>query len=177
MTMLSILAQDIARQNAPETTHTYRKWHEQLREPLIRVAERLGIPFPVFLYNILPFWLPSLVQAEYCLDEQRMCLYMEAMERSTVSETLAYLMADGLGSVYKGPSTLMQKLVIDKRGSPLFSFLVFAQNQKSWLHALIETLVPAGSQRLKTQLEQNIQALLVWIYSTRVKVAGIMHQP
>ena len=52
--MLSILAQDIARHNAREPTHTYRTWHEQLREPLHRDAEWLGIPFPVFLYNISP---------------------------------------------------------------------------------------------------------------------------
>ena len=86
--MLSILAQDIAHHNAREPTHTYRTWHEQLREPLHQVAERLRIPFPVFLYTISPFWLPSLVQAEYCLDEQRVHLYVEAMERATISEVL-----------------------------------------------------------------------------------------
>ena len=89
LAMLSILAQKIARQNAREPTHTYWTWHEQLREPQHRVAERLGIAFSVFLYNISLFWLPSLVQAEYCLDEQRVRVYVEAMERSTISEILA----------------------------------------------------------------------------------------
>ena len=175
LAMLSILAQDIARPNAREPTHTYRTWHEQLRDPLHRFAERLGIPFPVFLCNISPFWLPSLVQAEYCLDERRVRLYVEAMERATTSEILAYLMAVGLLALYKGPTTLVQKLVLEKGGSRLFSFPVYRQNQKSWLYSLLETLDASGSLKLKAQLEMNIQAILVWIYSTWVNVAGIMH--
>ena len=175
LAMLSILAQDIVRRNTREPTHTYQTWHNQLREPLSQVAERLGIPFPVFLHNISPFWLPSLVQAEYGLDEQRMRLYMDAMERATISEMLAYLMAVGLTMMYRGPSSLIQKLVLNKGGSALFSFLVFSQNQRSWIYALIETLDPVGSLKLKAQLDLNIQALLVWIYSTWVNVAGIMH--
>ena len=173
--MLLILAQDIVQKNAQEPKHTYQTWHDQLREPLSKVAERLGISFPVFLHNISPFWLPSLVQAEYSLDEQRMRLYMEAMERATISEILAYLMAVGLTMMYRGPSALIQKLVLNKGGSALFSFLVFSQNQRSWISALIETLDPAGSLKLKAQLDLNIQALLVWIYSTWVNVSGIMH--
>ena len=164
-----------ASQNAREPTHTYRTLHEQLREPLHRVAERQRIPFPVFLHNIAPFWLPSLVQAEYCLDEQRVRLCVEAMERATISEILANLKAVGLSGLYKGPTTLVQKLVLEKGSSSLFSFLVYSQNQKSWLYALLETLDPAGSLRLKAQLELNIQAILVWIYSTWVNVTGIMH--
>ena len=72
LAMLLILAQDIVQRNIQEPTHTYQTWHDQLREPLGQVADRLGITFPVFLHNISPFWLPSLVQAEYGLDEQRM---------------------------------------------------------------------------------------------------------
>ena len=85
------------------------------------------------------------------------------------------MMAVGLSALYKGPTTLVQKLVLEKGGSPLFSFLVYTQNQKSWLYALLETLDPAGSLKLKAQLELNIQAILVWIHSTWVNVAGIMH--
>ena len=173
--MLSILAQNIALQNARELTHTYRTWYEQLREPLHQVTECLGILFPVFLYNIPPFWLPSLVQAEYCLDEQRVHLYVEAMERATISEMLAYLMVVGLSLAYKGPTALVRKLVLEKSDSPQFSFLVYTQNQKNWLYALLEALDPAGSLKLKTQLELNIQAILIWIYSTWINVAGIMH--
>ena len=175
LAMLSILAQDIPRQNAREPTHTYRTWHEQLCEPLHRVAERLGIPFPVFLYNISPFWLPTLVQTEYNLDEHRVRLYVEAMESATMSEILGYLMAVGLQMVYSVPSALLQRLQLDKGGSHLFSFLVYAQYQKNWLYAIIDTLEPAGSLKLKAQLDLNIQALLVWIYFTWVNVAGIMH--
>ena len=65
--------------------------------------------------------------------------------------------------------------MLEKGGSPLFTFLVYTQNQKSWLYALLETLKPAGSLKLKAQLKVNIQAILVWIYSTWVNVAGIMH--
>ena len=104
-----------------------------------------------------------------------MRLYMDAMERATISEMLAYLMAVGLTMMYRGPSSLIQKLVLNKGGSALFSFLVFSQNQRSWIYALIETLDPVGSLKLKAQLDLNIQALLVWIYSTWVNVAGIMH--
>ena len=175
LAMLLILARDVVQKNIQEPTQTYQTWHDRLREPLGQVAERLGITFPVFLHNISPFWLPSLVQAEYGLDEQRMRLYMEAMERATVSELLAYLMAVGLTMMYRGPSALIQKFVLNKGGSALFSFLVFSQNQRGWISALIETLDPAGSLKLKTQLDLNIQALLVWIYSTWVNVSGIMH--
>ena len=34
---------------------------------------------------------------------------------------------------------------------------------------------PAGPLQLKNQLELNIEALLTWIYSTWVNVAGVMH--
>ena len=93
----------------------------------------LGILFPVLLYNISPFWLPNLVQAEYNLDEQRLLSYVEAMERATISEMLAYLMAVGLQAVHRGPTGLLQNLVFDKESVCFFSFLVFARNQKNWL--------------------------------------------
>ena len=54
---------------------------------------------PVLQYNIFPFRLPNFVQAEYNLDEQQVRLYVEAMERASVSEILAYLMAAGLNAV------------------------------------------------------------------------------
>ena len=34
LALLTVLAQNIARQNEREPTHTYQTWHEQLREPL-----------------------------------------------------------------------------------------------------------------------------------------------
>ena len=103
LTLLTVLAQNIARQNEEEPTHTYQTWLEQLREPLHQVTERLGIHFPVFLYSISPFWLPTFVQTEYNLGEQQVRLDVEALEKATMSEVLAYLMAVGLQAVYKGP--------------------------------------------------------------------------
>ena len=77
--------------------------------------------------------------------------------------------------VYRGPSGILQKLIFDKGNLPLFSYLVYAQNQKNWLQAILGALDPAGPLRLKKQLELNIEAILTWIYSTWVNVAGIMH--
>ena len=88
-------------------------------------------------------------------------------------EVLAYLMAVGLQAVYKGPSALLQKLVLDKGVPYLFSSLVYAQNQKNWLYAIVDALDPAGPLQLKAQLNLNIEALIVWIHSTWVNVAGI----
>ena len=175
LALLTVLAQDIARQNEGEPTHTYHTWHEHLREPLHQVAERLGFHFPLFLYSISPFWLLTFVQTEYNLDEQQVRLYVEAMEKATMSEVLAYLMAVCLQAVCKGPSALLQKLVLDKGSPYLFSFLIYAQNQKNWLYAIIDALDSAGPLQLKAQLNLNIEALLVWIYSTWVNVAGFMH--
>ena len=123
-----VMAQNLAKQNEKEPKQTYQTWHQLLRESLNQVAERLEIPFPMLLYNISPFLLPNFVQAEYDLDEQQLRLYMEAMERATVSEILAYLMAVGLHAVCKGPSSLLQKLIFDKESLCLLSFLVYAQN-------------------------------------------------
>ena len=78
-------------------------------------------------------------------------------------------------AVYKGPSSILQKLIFDNGNLSLFSYLVYAQNQKSWLQAILSALDPAGPLRLKKQLELNIEAILTWIYSTWVNVAGIMH--
>ena len=82
LALLTVLAQDLARQNEREPTHTYQTWHEQLREPLHQVAERLGIHFPVFLYNISLFWPPTFVQTEYNLDAKQVSLYVEARGKS-----------------------------------------------------------------------------------------------
>ena len=165
----------MVRQNEAEPNHTYQTWHKALRETLNQVALRLEIPFPVFLYNISPFWLPSLVQAEFNLDDQQIRLYVEAMQKATISEILAYSMAVGMHAVYRGPSSILRKLIFDKGHLPLFSYLVYAQNQKNWLQAILGALDPAGPLRLKKQLELNIEAILTWIYSTWVNVAGITH--
>ena len=169
------MARSLAKQNEAEPRDTYQTWHRALRETLNQVALRLGIPFPVLLYNVSPFWLPSFVQTEYCLDEQQTRLYVEAMQGATISKVLGCLMAVGLHIVYKGPSGLLQKLIFDKGSLSFFSFLVFTQNQRTWLQAILYALDPAGPLQLKKQLELNIEAILVWIYSTWVNVAGIMH--
>ena len=175
LTLLMVMTRGLARQNEAEPNHTYQTWHKALRETLNQVALRREIPFPVFLYNISPFWLPSLVQAEFNLDDQQRRLYVEAMQKTTISEILAYSMAIGMHAVYRGPSGILQKLIFDKGHLPLFSYLVYAQNQKNWLQAILGALDPAGPLRLKKRLELNIEAILTWIYSTWVNVAGIMH--
>ena len=80
LALMIVMAQDLANQNENAPRKTYQTWHHLLREPLNQVAERLGISFPVLLYNISFFWLPNFVQAEYDLDEQQMRLYVEAIE-------------------------------------------------------------------------------------------------
>ena len=92
-----------------------------------------------------------------------------------MSEILAYLMAVGLHVLYKGPAGLLQNLIFDEGSLSLFSFLLYAQNQKNWLQANLYALDPAGPLQLKKQLELNIEILLAWIYSTWVNVAGIMY--
>ena len=175
MTSLIIMARSLAKQNEAEPRDTYQTWHKALRETLNQVALRLEIPFPVLLYNISPFWLPSFVQTEYCLDEQQTRLYVEAMQGATISDILGYLMAVGLHIVYKGPCGLLQRLIFDKGSLSLFSFLIFTQNQRTWLQAILYALDPAGPLQLKKQLELNVEAILVWMYSIWVNVAGIMH--
>ena len=169
------MTRGLAKQNEAEPRHTYQTWHQALCETLNQVALRLEIPFPVLLYNISPFWLPGFVQADFNLDDQQVRLYVEAMQKATISEILAYLMAVGMHAVYKGPSGILQKLIFDKRNLSFFSYLVYAQNQKSWLQAILCALDPAGPLQLKKQLELNIEAILTWIFSTWVNVAGIMH--
>ena len=114
LTLLIVMARNLAKQNETEPRHTYQTWHQALRETLNQVALRLEIPFPVLLYNISLFWFPSFVQAENYLDDQQTRLYMEAMQGATIREFLGYLMAIGLHTVYKGPSGLSQKLIFDK---------------------------------------------------------------
>ena len=92
-----------------------------------------------------------------------------------MSEILAYMMAVGLHAVYRGPSSHLQNLVFDKGNLCLFSFLVYAQNQKNWPFAIMDALDPAGPLQLRARLDLNIEVFLVWIYSTRVNVAGNMH--
>ena len=175
LTLLMVMTRGLARQNEAEPNHTYQTWHKALCETLNQVPLGLEIPFPVFLYNISPFWLSSFVQTEFNLDDQQIRLYVEAMQKATISEILAYSMAVGMHAVYKGPSGILQKLIFEKGHLQLFSYLVYAQNKKSWLQAILIALDPAGSLRLKKQLEPNIETILTWIYSTWVNVAGIMH--
>ena len=175
LTLLMVMARGLAKQNEIEPSYTYQTWHKALRETLNQVALRLEIPFHVLLYNISTFWLPSFVQAEFNLDNQQIRLYAEAMQQATMSGILANSMAVGMHVVYRGPSGILQKLIFDKGNLPLFSYLVYAQNQKNWLQAILGDLDPAGPLRLKKQLELNIEAILTWIYSTWVNVAGIMH--
>ena len=147
-----------------------------MREPLVLVAERHNLPFPIFLYNIFPFRVPSLVQAEYYSDEQRIKLYVEAaMEKATIGGLLAYLMAVGIANVYIGPSHVLQRMIFDQANVSLFSFLVHAQNQRTWIYSLMHAMDPAGPLQLKVQFEINVGANLVWMYSTWVNVSGIMH--
>ena len=114
------------------------------------------------------------MQCESGLDEQQMNLYIEAIQRATISEILAYLMAVGLGSFYKGSEHLIQNLILNKVSSSLFSFLVFAQNQRVWIFAILNTLDPAGALRLRAQLAENVETTLAWTYSAWVNVSGVM---
>ena len=97
------------------------------------------------------------------------------MERATMSEILAYLIAADLNAVYKGPSSLLQKMVFNKGSTCLLGFLIYAQNQKNWLYAVMDALEPVDLLKLKAQLDLNIETILEWIYSTWVNISGIMH--
>ena len=130
LTLLVVMARNLAKQNETEPRHSYQTWHRALRKTLNQVALRLKIPFLVLSYNISSFLLPSFVQADYNLDDQQTRLYVEAIQGATMSEILAYLMAVGLHVVYKGASGLLQKLIFDKGSLSFFSFLVYAQSQK-----------------------------------------------
>ena len=146
-----------------------------MRKPLAQVAERHGLAFPISFYNLSPLWLPRLVQAEYNLDEQQVKLYVEAKEKVTISEILAYLMAVGIGNVYKGPSYALQRMIFDKANVSLFSILEYDQNQRTWFCSLRHAIDPTFPLQLKAQFKLNVEAILVWIYSTWVNVSGIMH--
>ena len=89
-----------------------------------------------------------MAQHENNLDEQQAKLYVEAMQRAKISEILAYLMAAGLSLFYKGPTHLVQKLVLSEANSCLLSFLVFARNKRGWINAILKTLDPAGALKL-----------------------------
>ena len=111
---------------------TYRTWQLPLEETLTQVAERHDIPFPIFVDNISPFWLSKLAQVEGNWDDQQMQFYQEAIKEATVSEFSAYLTSAGLNAVYKGPIQLIKRMVLIKARTCLFSFLVFARNQRNW---------------------------------------------
>ena len=174
LVLLTVLAQKTAQENRMNPEHSYQSWHETLQVTLNETAESHGIPFTIFLYNISPFWVPTMVQRESSLDEQQVRLYVEAMQRATIAEILAYLMAVGLGAVYKGPVHLVQRLVLAKANSCLLSFLIFTKNQRNWINAILNTLDTAGALKLRAQLAENIETLLAWVYSAWVKVSGVM---
>ena len=89
LVLLAVLARKVAPANLANPEHSYQSWHEVLQDTLAQVAEGRQIPFPIFLYNISPFWVPTIVQCESGLDEQEMKLYIEVMQRATISEILA----------------------------------------------------------------------------------------
>ena len=101
-------------------------------------------------------------------------MYVEAMQRAKISKILAYLMAAGLSLFYKGPTHLVQELVLSKANSCLLSFLIFAKNQRGWINAILKTLDPAGALKLNAQLAENIESMLAWIFSAWMNVSGIM---
>ena len=145
LVLLVVLARKTAQENQAKPQLSYQSWYEAMQEPLSQVAERHQIPFPILLFNISLFWVPSIAQSESSLDEQQMKLYWEAMERAIISEVPAYLMAAGLSTFYKNSVHMIQTLVHHKASSCLFNFLVFARNQRGWIHAIINTLDPAGA--------------------------------
>ena len=89
LVLLTILARDVAREIRANPEHSYKSWHEVLQETLAQVAERTEIPFANYLYIISPFWVSTIVQCESGLDEQQMKLYIEAMQRATITQILA----------------------------------------------------------------------------------------
>ena len=86
LVLLAVIARDLLRRNAEEPRQTFLSWYQLLREPLVLSAERHRLAFPIFLHNISSFWLTSLVQAEYNLDEQQVKFNVEAMEKATISK-------------------------------------------------------------------------------------------
>ena len=73
LVLQAVLARKVARESRVEPKHSYQSWHEALQEKLMQMAERHHIHFPIFLHNISPFWVPTIVQSESGLDEQQMC--------------------------------------------------------------------------------------------------------
>ena len=67
------------------------------------------------------------------------------------------------------------ELVLSKTNPCRYSFLVFDKSQRCWIHAIINTLDPAGALKLRARLESNTDAILSWFYSTCVNVNGVMH--
>ena len=166
--LLAVLARRVARENRANPEHSYQSWHEVLQESIAQVVERHSISFP-FLYKISPFWVPTMVQCESGLNEQQMKLYIGAMQRATINEILVYLMAVGFGSFYKGHVHLVKKLILYKVNSSL----VYARNQRGWIHAIRNTLDPAGALRLRAQPAENVETILAWIYSAWLNVSGV----
>ena len=169
------MTRDVVRRNTEDPRRTYQTWHLLMEEPLAQVAERHNIPFTILLYKISPFSLPNIAQVEGNWDDQQTHLYQEAMKKATLSEIFAYLMSVGLSAVYQGPTQVIKRMVLNKANTCFSSFLVFARNHRKWLHALINTMYPAVFLPLKTQWDNNKEALQVWICSTWINVSGIMH--
>ena len=102
-----------------------------------------------FSFIISPFWLSNLAQVKGNWDDHPTQINQEAMKGATVKEILAYLMPLSLSTVYQGPTQLIKRMVLNKN------------NTRTG-----QTMDPARSLQLITQLDNNIEALLVRIYST-----------
>ena len=66
------------------------------------------------------------------------------------------------------------KKLLNKVKSSLLGFLIYARNQRGRIHAILNTLDPAGALRLRAQLAENVETVLAWVYSAWVNVSGVM---
>ena len=46
--------------------------------------------------------------------------------------------------------------------------------ERLWIHAILNTLDPAGALRLRAQLAENVETILAWICSAWVNVSCVM---
>ena len=65
--------------------------------------------------------------------------------------------------------------MFDKANVSLFSVLVYAQNQGTWIYLLLHAIDPAGPLQMKAQIVLYVEANFAWFYSTWVNMSGIMH--
>ena len=107
------------------------------------------------------------------LDEQKRRLYMEGMEKATISDVLAYLIAAGLGSVSKSPTYVIHKMVLDRASTCLLSFLIFAQNQRN--ETGCTHLSTRWTQRVPCSWRLNLTLTLKRFLCGSTNVSGMMH--